>query len=446
MNLRNAWRFIHRVVSALAVLDTGIDRPAGRVVLFSCHDADRAMSNGDRRFSPLLEGIREIVMELGYTTVNLTHPYAVFRSVKIKDEAITINYRILAVRLCVLWRQLVTPNRAQGARLELEMRLYRDLLQTLSPEVVFSIQPPLAMCQAARQLGVRVAEAMHATNVSLSNRVFATHLANPDHLLPNFVLSFDDVTHATLATLCAGREIIPLKANNPWLHSLRRIQAWSYKAMRKSPDEGKGGKRILVTLQWGYDGERASLSNIIPNGILHPVLEAAFAATTGHDIHFSIRMHPIQMIKPGYRHHSRYVKSLPARYPHVECARASTMPLPLLLDEVCGHITMSSSSVGEAASANVPSLMLCPTLRRGGAHDGFFRELEGSGLVTFGELDTEAIVAWIERCAPRIGRNQSGYDAEQRHQAELRFYAAVIERAKATPVAPANGEYCQGAS
>jgi len=428
MSLRNVWRRMHRGFSAFAVPDHSVARPGGRLVLFSCHDADRSMTEGGGRFSPLLEGIRCIMADLGCVSVNLTHPFAIFKGSDIKDGSITVNHRVLPHRLRTRLQSLVSPSRAKEMSLDLETKLYRIVLETLRPEMVISIQPPYGLCRAARQMGIMIVEAMHGTNYNMNDKIFGAHMKNPDILLPNILLSFDDVSHATMTALTAGRDIEALRANDPWLHSLRLEQSRTVDRMLpiKAGDDRRN--QVLVTLQWGYDGERKSLSNIIPNGILHPALEAAFAKTADR-FRFLVRMHPIQMNKHGYRHHRRYIQSLPARYPNVEWERATAWPLPLLLDEVCAHVTMSSSSVGEAAAANVPSLTLCPTLHPGGALHGTFRELEAEGHLTFGKLDTEAIIAWIEASAIRI-RERPPYDAEQRHGEELVFYAALLERTR----------------
>lgn len=387
------------------------------------------MKHGEQRFSPLLEGIRDLVLELGYSPVNFSHPFAVFRSDQVKDGTFTLNRRALRARLRAAWPGLLRPSRALEARVEREASLYRDLLETLRPELVFAIQPPWAMCHAARQLGIAVVEAMHGSNVSLDDRIFAEHMAHPDHMLPHYVLGFDDVTFATFATHCAGRNITALRANDPWMQACRRRWARERQAAGRT-DDRPAGKSVLVSLQWGYDGERKSLSGIIPNGILHPAIEGAIAATSRCGIRFLVRLHPIQMTSPGYRHHRRYIESLASRHPHVEVQRATHDPLPLLLEEVSCHITMSSSSVGEATAARVPSLMLCPTLHPGGAHDGFFKELEREGAVTFGRLDVDAIAEWIGRCGAASERAQAEPYTAKSHQDELSFYADLIERAR----------------
>jgi hypothetical protein len=427
MNLRNVWRFTSRLFSLLAVPDNlAVQRPVGRLVLLSCNDVDRGMQQDGLRFSPLLEGIRHLLDELGYRTVNLTHPYAMFRGSGVKDGALTLNHRTFALRLASLLSRSRDDHAGQkGARsVRFEMGLYRRLLVMLRPEAVVSIQPPLALCSAARELGIPVIEAMHGTNIALSDRIFANHMASPDSLLPTHVLCFDDVTHATYQAHCAGRDILPLRTVDPWMHVCQREYGLFHSAGPASR------KSVLFTLQWGYDGEREALRNIIPNGILHPAVERAIALTAGRNVRVLFRLHPVQMNLPGYRHHRRHMESLITRFPHVEFQRASTAPLPVLLNEVSGHLTMSSSAVGEAAALHVPSLLLCPTLKPGGAHEGFFSELLHSGMATLGSLDAQAIADWIECCTASRRTPCDPAEAERAHQNLLHFYATLLGRTR----------------
>lgn len=424
MTSRSARRFLSRLAKVLTVPDARPARPAGRLVLFSCSDVDRGMTQDGRRYSPLLAGIRDIVEELGLQSANLTHPLAVLRSAQVRDGTITLNYRSLALRVAALLLLPLGRRRAAAARERLEVRMYRRLLQSLRPAAVFSIQPPFALSQAARQLGIKVIEAMHGTNVYLDDKIFCAHMDKPDHMLPHVVLAFDDVTHATFTTLARGHDTVALRADDPWLHACRRHrERWNLSTAAGA------AKRILVTLQWGYDGERETLANIIPNGVIHPALDAAIGALAGRNIAVWLRLHPIQMTAPGYRHHRRIVQALAQRHPHVEYERPTALPLPLLLEQASGHITMCSSSVGEAAVAGVPSLLLCPTLRPGGAHDGMFRELEHAGYASFGTLDTQAIVDWIERLPLRAAAPEPADEWQLRHRTALRFYAGLVEAA-----------------
>lgn len=424
MNLRNAWRRTHRILGALTVPDHEVVRPAGRLVLFSCHDADRSMNVDGRRFSPLLEGIRHLFAELGCVAINLSHPQAVFRSSEVRDDTITLNYRSLGIRLRALGHRLVRRGNSLPSGLELETRMYEALLRDLDPELIISIQPPYALCRAARQMGILVVEAMHGTNYSLvDEKYFGAHMKSPDDWLPHVLVSFDEVSHATMISRCEGRDIAAMLTVNPWLHYLR----FKRSDPAAPPPHQDHLKQVLVTLQWGYDGEREELREIIPNGILHPALEQVIAQSTDR-FRFLIRLHPIQMNKPGYRRHRRYIESLAKRHKNLEWRESTFKPLPLLLDEASAHITMSSSSVGEAADANVPSLLLCPSLQPGGPFFGIFRELERSGKVTFGEPEPAAIVAWLDNhtSAPA---ERPVYDLWRHHREQLDFYSELMKRA-----------------
>lgn len=433
MSLRNRWRLVNRLVKAFTVFDSMPRHPAVRSVLFSCHDVDRSMVENGLRYSPLLEGIEDIVAELGHDSVRLSHPFSVFRSEAVKGGAITVNYRAMAIRLRVFLLRLVAPAKRDATRSKLEQDLYGSILAALRPALVFSIQPPEALCLAARAHGIKVVEAMHGTNISANDRIIGAHMALPAERLPHTMLTFDPVSQVSLSSMCAGKETRVCQADDPWLHRLRRLHA----ADARDEREPKGVKRVLLTLQWGYDGERDSLSNIIPNGVVHPAIVAAMAATEGRGIEFHIRLHPIQMNAPGYRHHRRFVETLVRRHPHVSFERATRMPLPILLDEMSAHLTMSSSSVGEAAVAGVPTLLLCPTLHRGGAHDGMFRELEADGLATFGRLDADGILKWIDAQPLLDETNRKPYDLERMHQAQLGFYSRLLEGALGAVAAPA---------
>ena len=167
------------------------------------------------------------------------------------------------------------------------------------------------------------------------------------------IISYDAVTHETVRALTKDRPIRALRAGDPWLIACRRRAVAPLVAGRRE-------RRAIVTLQWGYDGERDSLTGIVPDGVLHSALEQAIADAGSDGWTILMRMHPIQMNAPGYGHHRRRIQALAARHAHVEVAQASSWPLPLLMDEVAAHITLSSSAVGEATVAGVPRSCCAP--------------------------------------------------------------------------------------
>jgi len=419
---------IHRLFSFLKVIDHYPRDVSDKTIVFSCHDADRSMQEGEKYYSPFLEGVKFLVNDMGYEPLNLSHPFAVLPSYLIKDDSITINYRVLLFRFIAASTKFMNSSqRRTELRIKIETMFYRKLLQKISPKIIFSIQPPEGLCKAARSLDVVIVELMHGTNVSSTDKLFSDHMSLSDEFLPNFILSFDDCTHNTFSEMCIGRNITALRSYDPWYHFLQynkdKMEASSLK-----PIGIKFKKRVLITPQWGYDGERESLSGVIPNGIMHPELEAVLTDKGNEHIFFNIRMHPIQRIRPWYKHHRDYFEALASRLRNVEVSYSSIAPLPVLLEEVDCHITMCSSAVGEADVANIPSLLLCPTLHEGGAHFGFFRELERGGCVSFGYLDRNQISNWIQSARIRPDGDKVIYDIDKIQSELTDFYANLIEK------------------
>jgi hypothetical protein len=413
-NLRQPLRQTLRAFGVLAVPDTGWPAPSEGGLLLSCHDVDRGMRDeAGRRFSPLLAGIGHLAAR-GRAAHHLAHPWTALPSREVTPSTLMLNRRMLRARLRA-WLE-----RRPGARLVREAAIYRRLLQTLRPAFAFAIQPPAGLCVAARECGVPLAEVMHGTHVSLSDRIWADYFGRPETQVAPLVISFDDVTHASVSTWAQGRDIRTVRARDPWLLTCRHLG-------RRGQGGGLPGRRerrALVTLQWGYDGERAAFTGIVPDGVLHPALAQAFAAGAQRGWNFLVRLHPIQMTAPGYRHHRNRIAALAAQLPNVEMTQATSWPLPLLLDEVAAHVTMCSSAVGEASAAGVRSLALCPTLLPGGAHEDLFRELRDAGTVTLGHLDAGDILTWLDRCSPPPPRDTAADERE--HEDALRFYERLL--------------------
>lgn len=396
-------------------------------IIFGCHDGDRSMLVDGEYFSPILEGAKSLIEDKGYNIVNLSHPYSFIPHQLIKGDSLTINYRYFSLKLWMALTKFILPkNIRTNLRVKIEVTYFRYLIKKISPKVIFAIQPPENLCKAARSLGITVIELMHGTNISKKDKIFANHMSKPDEFLPNIILCFDDCTYSTVSEICIDRDITSSRTHDPWNHLLQYNKNYFPQYSSSVTRSEKFYKHVLITLQWGYDGERDCLSGIIPNGILHPELEKVIRENT--NIFFSVRLHPIQRLRPSYKHHRTYIETLCSNLQNIEINYASIVPLPALLKEVDCHITMCSSSVGEAAVANVPSLLLCPSLQEGGGFFGFFRELEESGQVCFEDLDSYKINDWIETTTTRNSRDLEIYNAEKIQIELSNFYSNLIEK------------------
>jgi hypothetical protein len=399
--------------TALCIPDT-VEVSSRSCILLSCHDVDRGLAIKGRYFSPILNSIGEYYKVKGNRVVNFSHPFTLYKTHQVLDGMVSINRRyFLYSALAKLESIFLGTGRALKRRELRLVKVYHNVLCKLKPAIIFSIQPPPELSIAAHQRGIAVVEPMHGMNFHPRNEIFRSWIEGvDDKRLPSAYLAFDDRTYESLRELIAGRSIRVFRIPHPWHIEVNRGGSCLV-ADDSSLISRLAGCRaaFLISLQWGYDGERESVANIVPNGIMHPSLEAAIRSSP-KDILWLVRLHPVQIKRRRYSRHRQYVQELAHRFSSVEWRLASTLPLPMLLSVCHGHISMSSGSVGEAALLGVPSLMLCPTLKQGSVHEGLFEELVESGILKLGELDEAKIGAWITKHSDQVKRPQQAWKTQ----------------------------------
>ncbi|MEZ9231524.1 hypothetical protein AB4259_10640 [Vibrio amylolyticus] len=357
-------------------------------ILLSCHDVDRAMIQNKINSSPLFIGLKTALQEKDISYYELSNPFGVLKSSRVVIGSLSFNYATLLIKIYSTLLSKINKRSPLDKRVELESYLYRRVLINLKINIVFAIDPPLGLCEAARSMNIKVVELMHGNNYSMSDEIFKEKFNRHDKTLPTDIVAFDDCTFSTLNNITEGKCIRTHNSINPWHNYCEDI-------VPVGNLNGEFKRKILVSLQWGYDGEREPLSNILDNGVIHSCL---IKLIKNHDeMMFCIRLHPIQLIRPWYKKHRQLIFELSNMYENVEIEYASSAPLNILLKAVDLHITMSSSCTGEASNQGVPTLLLCPTLHEDGTNYGLFRELysENSTLVEFGFLQYALIEDWV---------------------------------------------------
>lgn len=359
-------------------------------ILYGCKDIDRYAIKDGKLFSPILASIQGY-FDSDFEVVNITQSVSKFYSKEILNGHINLNF-LLIIDIIVKPFFFIIGRRKKKS---LKVSVYRKILLKNKVKLVVSIQPPHALCIAAHDLGIKVAEPMHGFNFSASDKIFLNQFDGvEDYLLPDYFIAFDDQTYQTLNIILKNRKVEVILMPHPWhCECLKTESALIDKSQLVSISKLNSDKVILLSLQWGYDGEREILNNIIPNGILH---DSVIDVIKNHEnIFWLIRLHPIQLKERFYHRHRKFIADLCAKYENTEFVDASIAPLPLLLKQVNGHLTMSSGSAGEAALMNIPSLMLCPTLREGGALCGSFDHPSIENLISFSEPTSSNIYNWI---------------------------------------------------
>jgi len=363
-------------------------------LLLACHDTNRYGNIGGKWFSPLLEPIGEYLQRRGMTVMHLCLPPCLDAPKRVYGESFNVN---LAFALVLLRKHaerfFVNRALAEERAHQRMVMVYKQQLHAMSPELILGISVPSELAEAAHELKIPLIEAIHGMQLRASDQLVIEKFTAVDTRLPGTFLSFDSMTHAALCELFKSRGITSFHMPHPWhTEAARPCSNLIEDSSRVESLFSSYRAAFLLTLQWGYDGERDDLRGILPNGILHPSLEAVFAASP--DILWLIRLHPVQLKGFSYKRHRRYAYALSRRFSNVNVMEASFLPLPLLLRRCSGHVSMLSGVCGEAAAVGVPSLMLCPTLKNGGEFAGMFSEL-GASMITYGELRADEILEWV---------------------------------------------------
>lgn len=386
-------------------------------ILYSCAEVDLFGRVGDKYFSPLLASIH-LQFAKKYEALNVVTGHCSLNSDQVKDGVLLLHrYYLITLKLNLYINRIF--RRGKKKFNPFLLYLYKWVLRINNIKLVFAIDPRHELCEACHRSGIPIIEPIHGFGFS-TDELFRSLIAdNEDIHLPDLYLAFDIQTYNSLQIFLAHKAAKVLHMPHPWHIECANPYSPLIDTTRFKLPEQDYKKRILYSLQWGYDGEASMFSGIIPNGILHDTVVAAIENTP--EVHWLLRLHPVQQNDEGYGKHREFVKELSNRFPNVEYEIATSAPLPYLLSVIDGHITMCSGVATECSLYGVPNLMLCPTLKPNGPLQGAFREGENLEYFTFGDLDTGAIVEWIQKLEP-------GQEARYVYAGQKEYYEKQIQQ------------------
>lgn len=360
------------------------------------------------RFSTILEPMRIWLIKNGYEPVNFLYPFTQLKSYQVKHGAIVLNCRFLIAHLVyTVARFLVSDEFAASLKSRCRVFFLKRMIAKINPKAIIAFQATPELCAASHSLGIRVIEPMHGMNVSFEDPIFAKTIKNVDlNCLPDVYLTYDGQTAKSIHKLLDGRRRQIIDTPNPNFVFASQYSS-QYGLDFDSNILQKYNKVILYTAQWGYDGERDGLSNILSNGMLHESVMRVINDMP--DVYWLIKMHPLQQNSIKYQLHREFFYNLEKTSKNVAVRVCNSLPLPLLFPYIDGHITMSSGSAGEAAQFGIKSLLLCSSLQKGGAYASLYDDLVDSGMCIKAELKSILIKEWIETllCVPGSRFSQS---------------------------------------
>lgn len=353
-------------------------------ILLFCHDNDRSLTLNGLAYSPLIDSISEQLSKSGLRCQSVALPWSQLGRKDTFGRAVLINrYYFLQLALRAFLGFVF-------------FNVYELVLKKSEARLVIGIGLTSDLCCVAKKYNVTTIEVLHGMGYT-----FVPWGMNdrPRENLPDQIVAMDPVSKVSFSSLLA-RGVQVRQVVHPFYN---KILDAAYNIPREWHFEGNPtAQNVLITLQWGYDGEEPEFNGVLANGVFFEELEILISKRQDKFWHF--RLHPVH-VKGGVSSKAqRYVSLLAARYPNVSWRTASTVPLASVASACDAHLTMCSMSCYEVAMYGVPSLVFCPTTRGTGVYRNYFEDLVGEGYVNKSAFDAAFVEGWLDavlRMPPR---------------------------------------------
>lgn len=352
-------------------------------VLLFCHDVDRGVSLNDQAYSPLIDSMRDEFEKKGYKCISIAHPWSSITGKHGYGNPVNMNSFFLLAKIF------------EKIGFNLRLKLYDHILEKSCPKLIVTIGCNSELCRSARDLGVFHAELLHGIGYK---PVPWGWDKEKEVNLPKCILSLDSISTKTFSEL-ESKGIIIKEIPHPFL---KRFQSNTIENIPNEwlPINTKSSyeKEILISLQWGYANEidaEGIYKDILDNGLFYSEIEEVISKTTS-TVYWRFRFHPVQYRqKNKYKKQFELIENLVRKYGNCEWEESTYMPLPSILMQCSGHITMSSMVSYEAAYVGVPTLALCPILRDGKIYDAMFNDLMQQDYLLKQPPQVNNILEWV---------------------------------------------------
>ncbi len=220
--------------------------------------------------------------------------------------------------------------------------------------------------------------------------------AVPQSDLPTGILCWDRPSASVLEQWAPTRGVVVEVVGHPWFQRFRSPSSADdlvAEALQRGRVFNNGKPTVLVSLQWGLHIHYYQNTDF--NKVMCKALEAAILCTQER-YNWLLRLHPVQRRGAEGRYCEAYLQETFGSCAQVEWEQASSAPLPALLAQADLHITDMSTVVTEAAWLGVPSALLNPLLRKGGALESLYQHERQIGIASLVEQDAHAIESWMD--------------------------------------------------
>jgi hypothetical protein len=355
-------------------------------VLLVCHDHDLGLTLNHQAYSPIIDSMFELLETHSIRCQRFALPFSILVGKHAYHHPSSANRKILFLKIIT---KIISFFNLTSTKAPLEELFYSQLFTMLECKCIMGIGLNASMCNAAKKQGIVSIELLHGFGLpNIPEYIRKQYRDAP----PQKIIAFDTLSSKTYTDFMDSSIIIQ-QMEPFWLNN---VEDSSFVLPFNTQNYAK---KILITLQWGYDHDHPSFENILDNGIISDALIKAIEHSQ-HEIFWSLRFHPIQLRNSRYQHHIQFIDNLIQKFSNCEWEKASSLPLPHLLEQCDGHISMISGSSYVAAFFGVPTLLLCPTLKKGQLHDDYFADLIASHKATLGNMVESDILKWAINTHP----------------------------------------------
>ncbi len=353
-------------------------------IMLVCHDVDRGFVWKGRKYSQLLDSISDRFKMVSHETISVSLPFSKKNMLNYNDP---INVNGLMARALVFdcFLSLFNKNCLQKYRI----RVWLKVLDRISPKVIIGIQPPPELCFAAHSRGIWIADLQHGviSGEGYYGKTFREKYKQ--NSWPSCILCWNSRSRNWVEQNI-GSTVDAVVIGNPWVcrfidKSKKDSIAWNYPAFGDYIESD--GLNILISTQWGTQFNEFQPTGL-PKGLINCI------KNHGKKYSWWIRIHPV-LLDEGSR--PRIYGALKREFrdcDNVFWERSTDLPLPIILEGIDLHITLSSAVTIEAAWFGISTALL--GTNHSDISEWFDGELKG-GLAELIDSHEDTISRWIKK-------------------------------------------------